>query len=86
MIVVAAVGCGRSAAQTEQPPEFFSEADPYEIEDVRPASSSPNVIVWVVDDLGFGQVGAFGGVIETPTLDALAASGLIYTNYHTTPI
>ena len=86
MVVAAAVICGCGVAQSEQPPELFSEAVPHEIEDLRPASSSPNVIVWVVDDLGFGQVGAFGGVIETPTLDALAANGLIYTNYHTTPI
>ena len=61
--VVAAIAsaCGRGAPPTEQRPEFFNEATPYQIEDVRPASSSPNVIVWVVDDLGFGQVGAFGG-------------------------
>jgi len=49
-------------------------------------AGAPNVLVWVIDDLGFGQLGSFGGLIDTPNLDRLAAQGLRYTNYHTTPI
>lgn len=47
---------------------------------------APNVLVWMMDDVGFGQLGAFGGLIETPNIDRVAAQGLRYTNYHTTPI
>jgi hypothetical protein len=47
---------------------------------------TPNVLVWVVDDLGFAQLGSYGGLIDTPNLDRLAAEGLIYSNYHATPV
>ena len=53
---------------------------------VRPAADAPNVLVWLIDDLGFGQLSAFGGLVETPNLDRLAAHGLIYNNFHATPI
>ncbi|WP_269430673.1 arylsulfatase [Novosphingobium malaysiense] len=46
----------------------------------------PNILVWMLDDVGFGQIGAFGGLIETPNIDKVAAAGLRYTNYHTAPI
>lgn len=50
------------------------------------AEARPNIIVWMLDDVGFGQIGAFGGLIETPNIDRVAARGLRYTNYHTAPI
>lgn len=46
----------------------------------------PNVVVIVLDDLGFGQVGCFGSSLETPNLDALAGAGLRFTNFHTTAL
>ncbi|MEQ9661068.1 MAG: arylsulfatase [Parasphingopyxis sp.] len=49
-------------------------------------ASRPNILVWMIDDLGFGQLGAYGGQIETPNIDRVAARGLRYNNYHTTPI
>ncbi|MDO8290740.1 MAG: arylsulfatase [Parvibaculum sp.] len=45
----------------------------------------PNFLVIVADDLGFSDIGAFGGEIVTPHLDALAASGLRLTNFHSAP-
>ena len=48
--------------------------------------TSPNVAVVVLDDVGFAQFGCYGGSIETPAIDALAADGLRYTNFHTTGI
>ena len=48
--------------------------------------SAPNVIWILLDDVGFGASSAFGGLVETPNLDALAAQGLRYTNFHTTAI
>ena len=46
----------------------------------------PNVVVVLTDDLGFADLGCFGSEISTPHLDALAARGLQYTNFHVTPM
>ena len=45
----------------------------------------PNFLVIVADDLGFSDLGAFGGEISTPHLDALALAGLRFTDFHTAP-
>jgi arylsulfatase A-like enzyme len=42
----------------------------------------PNILMILADDLGYSDIGAFGGEIKTPNLDALAAQGLILTNHH----
>ena len=47
---------------------------------------APNVLAIVMDDLGFAQLGCYGGDIDTPNLDRLAARGLRFTNFHTTAI
>jgi arylsulfatase A-like enzyme len=47
---------------------------------------APNVVWILLDDVGFGAVSTFGGLINTPTLDSLADNGLRYTNAHTTAI
>jgi len=47
---------------------------------------APNVVWILLDDIGFGATSAFGGLIQTPTLDSLANNGLRYTNFHTTAI
>ena len=49
-------------------------------------SSRPNVLVIVVDDLGYSDLGAFGSEISTPNLDRLAREGRILGNVHTTPL
>jgi len=46
----------------------------------------PNVLVWMMDDVGFAQLSCFGGLVETPNIDRVAARGLRYTNYHTAPV
>lgn len=46
----------------------------------------PNVLVWMMDDVGFAQVSSFGGLVDTPNVDRVARLGLRYTNYHTAPI
>jgi len=51
-----------------------------------PARQVPNVLVWMMDDVGFAQVSSYGGLVETPNIDRVARSGLRYTNYHTAPI
>lgn len=47
---------------------------------------APNVVWILLDDIGFGAISSFGGLIQTPTLDSLAYKGLRYTNFHTTSI
>lgn len=49
-------------------------------------AASPNVVVIVLDDVGFGQLGCYGSDISTPTIDALAQRGLRLTNFHTTAV
>ncbi len=52
----------------------------------HPGEDAPNVVVILLDDLGFGHFGCFGSAIETPTIDRLAEAGLRYTNFHVTPL
>jgi arylsulfatase A-like enzyme len=47
---------------------------------------APNVVIVLLDDMGFGQPSTFGGGINMPTLDALAAGGLRYNNMHVTAL
>ncbi len=51
-----------------------------------PPDGAPNVIVVVLDDVGFAQLGCYGSDIETPRIDALAADGLRLSNFHTTAL
>ena len=44
---------------------------------------APNVLIVLLDDVGFGQIGCYGGPIATPNIDRLAARGLRYNNFHT---
>jgi arylsulfatase len=53
---------------------------------VKAPAGAPNVVIVLIDDLGFGATSAFGGPIATPTLDALAQNGLRYNNFHTTAL
>ncbi|MDR4505040.1 MAG: sulfatase-like hydrolase/transferase [Candidatus Scalindua sp.] len=53
---------------------------------VKAPKDSPNVVIIMIDDLGFGGTSAFGGVIATPTFDRLAQSGLMYNHFHSTAL
>jgi len=53
---------------------------------VKAPAGAPNVVWILLDDVGFGATATFGGIINTPTFDTLAANGLRYTNFHTTAI
>jgi arylsulfatase A-like enzyme len=65
---------------------YRRDSTPWWPEPVRPADGSPNVLVVLLDDVGFAQLGCFGSDISTPTFDRLAANGLQYTNFHTTAL
>ena len=46
----------------------------------------PNVVVILVDDAGLMDFGAYGGEARTPNIDALADAGVMFSNYHTSPL
>jgi arylsulfatase len=54
--------------------------------DVKAPQGAPNVVIVLIDDMGFGVPGAFGGPVPMPTLDGLAQNGLRYNNFHTTAL
>lgn len=62
------------------------QSTPYWPARVAPPEGAPNVLLILLDDAGYGTNSAFGGVIPTPNLDALAADGLRYTNMNSTAL
>jgi arylsulfatase A-like enzyme len=56
------------------------------IEPLRPPEGAPNVLVVLLDDVGFGASSAFGGPCSTPTAERLAENGLKYNRFHTTAL
>ncbi len=56
------------------------------IRDLRPPAGAPNVLVILLDDVGFGASSAFGGPCHTPNIEKLAAGGLKYNRFHTTAL
>ena len=71
-------------------PVYYDANDPAAvfppIQEIRPPVGAPNVLVVLIDDTGFGASSAFGGPINTPTAERLAANGLKYTRFHTTAL
>jgi len=53
---------------------------------LRPPEGAPNVLIVLIDDMGFGATSAFGGPCQMPTLERLAAGGLSYSRFHTTAL
>jgi arylsulfatase len=64
------------ARNVKAPPRF----------EVNAPEEAPNVVIVLIDDIGFGGPSAFGGPLQTPTLDRLAEGGLRYNNFHTTSL
>src|SRR5215510_13427637 len=56
------------------------------IEPLRPPTGAPNVLIVLLDDVGFGSSSAFGGPCRTPTAERLAAGGLKYNRFHVTAL
>jgi arylsulfatase A-like enzyme len=56
------------------------------IEPLRPPKGAPNVLIVLLDDVGFGASSAFGGPCNTPNFEKLASNGLKYTRFHTTAL
>jgi len=75
----------------EPKPPTYSELDARNVTaparfEVKPPTDAPNVVIVLIDDVGFGGPGTFGGPIRTPTMDQLARSGLRFNNFHTTAL
>ena len=66
--------------------ETAADSEPMRPEITYPPAGAPNVVVVLLDDVGFGAASTFGGPIPTPTLEALAAEGLRYNQFHTTAL
>ena len=64
----------------------LDESSPAWPEPIRVKEGAPNVIVFVWDDVGYGQMSVFGGLCNTPTMEKLANRGLRYTNFQTTAL
>jgi len=64
------------ARHAKAPPRF----------EVTAPKGAPNVVIVLIDDIGFGHSSAFGGPIEMPTLDRLASDGVRYNRFHTTAL
>ena len=63
-----------------------AESTPWWPTPAHPGEQAPNVIVVLLDDTGFAQLGCYGSDMATPNIDRLAAAGLRYTNFHVTPL
>ncbi|MFI5271512.1 MAG: arylsulfatase [Ktedonobacterales bacterium] len=63
-----------------------SQPDWEPFEPPKAPEGTPNVLYIVLDDVGFSAVGCYGGPIETPNIDRIAADGVRYTQFHTTAL
>jgi len=66
--------------------QSYDESEEWWPDEVRPPEGAPNIIIFLLDDVGFAQIGSFGGLIETPNIDRLAENGLRFNNFHTTAL
>ena len=63
-----------------------TDVTPQPAKPLRPPEGAPNVVIILIDDMGFGASSAFGGPINMPTLERVANEGLKYTRFHTTAL
>jgi arylsulfatase A-like enzyme len=65
----------------------IKDSDPIEWpKEIGAPAGAPNVLLIMIDDVGFGTSTAFGGPVPTPTFDSLARNGLMYNRFHTTAV
>ena len=64
----------------------LADSEPHFEERPHPGDGAPNVVFVLLDDTGFAQFGCYGSDIDTPNIDALAAGGVQFTNFHVTPV
>ena len=64
----------------------FATSEPWWPPRPTPSPDAPNIVIVLVDDLGYSDLSCYGSEIPTPNLDRLAASGLQFTDFHSTPM
>ena len=62
---------------------FLTSCSEANLSDVNETAQRPNILIIVADDMGYTDVGAYGGEISTPNIDSLANQGLTLTNFYT---
>lgn len=84
---------GQDAQLPKPDPEFqgkigktFQDSTPDYPEPVEAPKDAPNVLIILLDDVGFGMCSTFGGPVPTPNMQKLADNGLSYTRFHTTAL
>lgn len=94
LLIVVSSGVANAQTALPQPdPDFqgkvgqsFKDSTPDYPQPVKAPEGAPNVLIILLDDVGFGMTGTFGGPVPTPVLDRLAAGGLKYNRFHTTAL
>ncbi|MEO7462840.1 MAG: arylsulfatase [Ferruginibacter sp.] len=72
---------------TQDPLKYDTVSKLYQTEYLpKTPANAPNIVIIMLDDVGFSTAGTFGGIAETPVFDKLANNGLKYTNFHTTAL
>ena len=72
---------------TGQVGRTFKDSDPAQFpQPVQPPKGAPNIVLILLDDVGFGQFSTFGGGVPSPTMDRLAKEGIRYNHFHTTAL
>ncbi len=69
-----------------RPALHASDASAPPMKPLRPPEGAPNVLIVLIDDMGFGATSAFGGPCNMPTLERMAGGGLTYNRFHTTAL
>ena len=64
----------------------LADSEPHFASPPHPGPGAPNVVIVLLADTGFAQFGCYGSDIDTPNIDALAAGGVRFTNFHVTPL
>ena len=78
---LAVSGCNAQNVQTQA----MAQVNPNPINNAARAAGKPNVLLILADDVGWSDIGVMGGEISTPNIDALAGSGLTFTDFYNTP-
>src|SRR6266487_3133251 len=64
----------------------WEDSKPWWPQPTRAPADAPDIVYIILDDVGYGWLSCYGGPIDTPNIDKLAANGLLYNNWHTTAL